>query len=391
MTMEKERNTPSIRFKGFTDPWEQRRLGSIGSTFTGLSGKSKEDFGHGDASFVTYMNVYLNTVADLNMTEHVEIDPQQNQVRYGDVFFTTSSETPDEVGMSSVWLGNAKNVYLNSFCFGYRPQIEVNPYYFAYMLRSNTMRKKLIYLAQGISRYNISKNKVMEIKVPLPNIEEQQRVGNYFKNLDSLITLHQRKLDQEKKLKEYLLQNMFPKEGEDVPRIRFSGFNEPWEQRRLEEIFVFRYGDGNINPSDGGKYPVFGAGGVQGGYSQYNAEDSVIIGHMGDAGCVTWGNGKHFVTYNGTITKPKDNAFSAKFGYYLLLHMNLKKYRGGTGLPYLTYEMLNQMKTKSSTSVAETNLIAEILSDLDHLINLHQRKLESLKELKKGLLQKMFV
>lgn len=171
--------------------WEQRELGKIGKTYTGLSGKTKDDFGHGSGKFVTYMNVFLNPISDLNKTESVEIDESQNEVRFGDVFFTTSSETPEEVGMTSVWLENSVNTYLNSFCFGYRPTESIDPYYLAYMLRSDSVRSKIIYLAQGISRYNISKNKVMEIEIPLPDKEEQKQIGKYFKDLDNLITLHQ--------------------------------------------------------------------------------------------------------------------------------------------------------------------------------------------------------
>ena len=175
----------------FTNTWEQRKLGEVGTTYTGLSGKTKEDFGHGNGQFVTYMNVFSNPVGLPDMTEAVEIDDSQNKVLFGDVLFTTSSETPEEVGMSSVWLENAENTYLNSFCFGYRPTVEFNPYYLAYMLRSSSMRKKITFLAQGISRYNISKNKMMDIEIPIPKIEEQKQIGSYFRNLDNLITLHQ--------------------------------------------------------------------------------------------------------------------------------------------------------------------------------------------------------
>ena len=174
--------------------WEQRKLGEVGKTFTGLSGKTKEDFGHGDAHFVTYMNVYSNPISDPNMVENVEIDTKQQEVKKGDVFFTTSSETPEEVGMSSVWLSDAPHIYLNSFCFGFRPTVNIfNPYYLAYLLRSNNIRNKMMILAQGISRYNISKNKVMKLDVTIPNIREQQKIGEFFKQLDTLITLHQRK------------------------------------------------------------------------------------------------------------------------------------------------------------------------------------------------------
>ncbi len=184
------------KFSGsFSLAWEQRKLGQIGTTYTGLSGKTKEDFGHGEAKFVTYMNIFSNPIANCNAMEKVEIDNRQNKVVYGDIFFTTSSETPEEVGMSSIWLENTENTYLNSFCFGYRLNNykEYNLDYLAYMLRAESFRKNMILLAQGISRYNISKNKVMEIKVDIPTrIDEQQKIGSLFKNLDNLITLHQR-------------------------------------------------------------------------------------------------------------------------------------------------------------------------------------------------------
>ena len=173
--------------------WEQRKLGDIGETYTGLSGKTKADFGHGQARFVTYMNVFSNPISNPEMTEPIEIDPKQNEVEVGDVFFTTSSETPEEVGMSSVLLEKRGKTYLNSFCFGFRPSEIIDSYYLAYMLRSESARDKIILLAQGISRYNISKNKVMEIAVSLPSLDEQKLIGQYFRQLDNLITLHQRK------------------------------------------------------------------------------------------------------------------------------------------------------------------------------------------------------
>ena len=204
-----KKNKPEIRFKGFTDDWEQRKLGDMGTTFSGLSGKTKKDFGCGDAKFITYMNVYTNAISDIGMTEKVGIDNKQHTVHYGDIMFTTSSETPEEVGMSSVWLGNEENIYLNSFCFGFRPTEILNSYYMAYMLRSDATRKNIIYLAQGISRYNISKNRVMDIEVPITTLHEQDIIGSYFDKLDHLITLHQRKLEKLKKIKKAMLEKMF--------------------------------------------------------------------------------------------------------------------------------------------------------------------------------------
>ena len=200
---------PEIRFKGFTDAWEQRKLGEMGQTYTGLSGKTKDDFGHGQARFVTYMNVFSNPISNPEMTEPIEIDPKQNEVEVGDVFFTTSSETPEEVGMSSILLEKRGKTYLNSFCFGFRPSEKIDSYYLAYMLRSESARAKITLLAQGISRYNISKNKVMEIAVSLPSLDEQKMIGQYFSQLDNLITLHQRKLEKLQNIKKSMLEKMF--------------------------------------------------------------------------------------------------------------------------------------------------------------------------------------
>lgn len=201
--------TPEIRFKGFSGEWDKKKLGEIGDTFTGLSGKTKDDFGHGQGRFVTYLNVFSNAISNENSIEPIEIDTNQNEVKKGDVFFTTSSETPEEVGMSSIWMSEIKNVYLNSFCFGYRPKQKFDNYYLAYMLRSNSFREKIVFLAQGISRYNISKTKVMDIKVSIPNLTEQEKIGNYFQKLDTLINQHQQQITKLNNIKQACLSKMF--------------------------------------------------------------------------------------------------------------------------------------------------------------------------------------
>ena len=119
-----------------------------------------------------------------------------------------------------------------------------------------------------------------------------------------------------------------------------------WEVKKLGAIYSFRYGIGNTNPNNGGKYPIYGANGVIGGYSKYNAEDSIVIGHMGEyAGSVLWAEGKHFVTYNGTITRPKEeNSINAKYGFYALLKLNINNICAGSGYPFLAYDKLNSLK-----------------------------------------------
>lgn len=212
MFPQKGSRVPEIRFQGFTEPWEERKLGEIGKTYSGLSGKIKTDFGHGEARYITYMNVFSCPVSSPTMIEPIEIDAKQNEVEVGDVFFTTSSETPEEVGMSSVLLEKQGHLYLNSFCFGYRPSIQINNLYLAYMLRSTSMREQITLLAQGISRYNISKNKVMELFILLPALEEQYLLGQCFSLLDRLLSLHRQKLEKLQAIKKAMLGQMFPPE-----------------------------------------------------------------------------------------------------------------------------------------------------------------------------------
>ncbi|MDD1359534.1 restriction endonuclease subunit S [Metamycoplasma hyosynoviae] len=206
-----DKSIPEIRFNGYTYAWELSALGDLGTTFTGLSGKKKDDFGKGDAHFIPYLNVFNNPIIDPSFVESIEIDNSQNEVKYGDIFFTTSSETPDEVGMSSVWLSGLKNIYLNSFCFGYRlnflENYDLN--YLAYNFRSNSFRNHMILLAQGISRFNISKTRAMDIKISIPTLKEQQKIGNFFKNLDKIIDLHQCKCEKLQTIKKSLLGKMF--------------------------------------------------------------------------------------------------------------------------------------------------------------------------------------
>ena len=195
--------------------WEEIALKELGETFTGLSGKTKENFGKGKGKFVTYMNVFSNPIANLAMTENVEIKDgeKQNEVCYGDIFFTTSSETPDEVGMSSVWLSHESNVYLNSFCFGYRLNSEseskVISQFLGAQLRAEHIRKEIVLLAQGSTRFNISKAKLIEIPLYLPVIQEQQKIADFLSMLDVRIEQLSQKVELLKEQKKGLMQQMF--------------------------------------------------------------------------------------------------------------------------------------------------------------------------------------
>lgn len=404
---------PQLRFKGFIDPWEQRKLGKMGYTFTGLSGKTKEDFGHGNAKFVTYMNVFSSPVSNSEMVENVEVDSKQHQVEYGDVFFTTSSETPQEVGMSSVWLETAENIYLNSFCFGYHPMVEFDPYYLAFMLRSPVIRKKFMLLAQGISRYNISKNKVMEMLVPVPEIVEQQKIGSFFKQLDDTITLHQRKLARLKELKQGYLQKLFPENGSKFPQLRFSGFADAWEQRKLSDFSKTTYGggtpktavteywDGNIPWIQSSNLTVDDVQEVN--LDKFITDDAIknsaakLIPANSIAIVTRVGVGKltlmkqEFATSQDFLSLSELHV-DEQFGLYSIYKLFQKELNNiqGTSIKGMTKADLLTKDIMIPVEKDEQIKIGSFFKQLDHLITLHQRKLEKLQELKKGYLQKMF-
>ena len=403
---------PQLRFAGFDDTWEQRKLGEVGTTYTGLSGKTKEDFGHGNGQFVTYMNVFSNPVGLPDMTEAVEIDDSQNKVLFGDVLFTTSSETPEEVGMSSVWLENAENTYLNSFCFGYRPTVEFNPYYLAYMLRSSSMRKKITFLAQGISRYNISKNKMLDIEIPIPKIEEQKQIGSYFRNLDNLITLHQRKYDKLTNVKKSMLEKMFPKNGSNVPEIRFKGFSDAWEQRKVGELLIERNEQAPMNE----EYPLMAFIANEGVapkgerydrsslvtdtenklYKRTEFGDFIYSSNNLETGSIGLNKyGKACISPVYSIFHPTGIADSNFLGRRLVRKdfiNSMVKWRQGVIYGQWRIHESDFLKIEISVpSVKEQRQIGTFLDYLDNLITLHQRELEKLKNLKKACLEKMFV
>ena len=192
--------------------WRKIELGNLGTTFTGLSGKTKEDFGHGNAKFITYMNVFKNTIAELEMTKKVDVkdNERQSKVEYKDILFTTSSETPNEAGMSSIWLYKSENMYLNSFCFGFKVNYkDIEPIYLTRYLRSENMRKKITVLSQGSTRFNISKREMMKLTINFPVIEEQTKIVKFLDIAERRIGEQNKKLEQLKQRKKGFLQKMF--------------------------------------------------------------------------------------------------------------------------------------------------------------------------------------
>jgi type I restriction enzyme S subunit len=205
--------SPRVRFKGFEGEWGKVLVGKMGTTYSGLSGKTKDDFGIGEARFVTFLNVLTNAIIDTTLLEAVNVfeGEHQNEVRKGDLLFNTSSETPEEVGMCAVMDEDLTNVYLNSFCFGFKVTNEnIDSTFIAYLMRSHIGRRIMSILAQGATRYNLSKNSFCKTELLLPKTKaEQQQIANYFTSLDAQITLQTQRLEKLKQIKSACLDNMF--------------------------------------------------------------------------------------------------------------------------------------------------------------------------------------
>jgi len=204
--------TGKTRLPGFTEPWRDVQVGKIGYTYSGITGKSKKDFGQGDAQYITFLNVLNNPVINTAIFERVNISPNegQNAVQKDDLFFNTSSETPEEVGICSVLNEDIADLYLNSFCFGYRlTDTNVFGHYLAYFWRSKQGRYTMTKLAQGATRYNLSKAYFNRVIITVPQTKKEQiAIVEVLSDMDEEIRQLEEKRDKYTLVKQGMMQEL---------------------------------------------------------------------------------------------------------------------------------------------------------------------------------------
>lgn len=260
--------------------------------------------------------------------------------------------------------------------------------HFAYQVLQNIAYTPVSHERHWISKFATFATLMPECK------SEMQAIGHFMSNLDGLITLHQRKYDKLVIFKKSMLEKMFPKDGESVPEIRFAGFTDPWEQRKLGELSSeFQSGD-FISAEEilgSGPYPVYGGNGLRGYAKQYNHDGFyALIGRQGAlCGNVNTAVGKAYFTEHAVAVKA-NFLHDTRFLAHLLGCMDLGRYSGQSAQPGLAVGVLKEVET-TVPSKAEQQAIGSFFSRLDSLITLHQRKLELLQNIKKSLLDKMFV
>ena len=412
MSEKNNKYTPNLRFPEFSGEWEEKKLGEIGHTYTGLSGKSKEDFEKGNSKFITFMNV-LNNVkikSDIMGIVNIKDGERQNKVLNGDMLFNTSSETPEEVGFCSVYdLGEKNDVYLNSFCFGYRfkNQSEHYPLFLAYFFRSSYGRKLMHKMAQGVTRYNLSKENFNKTQVYFPlSLSEQQKIASCLSAMDDLIAAQAEKVEALKEKKAGLMQQLFPQNGETTPRLRFPEFTGEWEEKNINDCFEFKQGvqcpvdlqalqkkDGYIrfiriiDLTQSSEPPRYIA---DPGLAHHICKEDLFMVRYGSPGLVGYG-------YEGVIANnlfrllPKFDMCTKFFKDILTaLHKNIAALCGIGALPAINFSTLGLLRISLPPTIAEQQKIADCLSALDDQIAAETEKLTALKDYKKGLMQQLF-
>lgn len=370
----------------YASAWEQRKLGELTESYSGGTPAAGEsEFYGGSIPFIRSAEIAAEST-ELFLTEKGYESSSARMVKPGDVLYALYGATSGEVAVSR------QKGAINQAILAILPRDDCDARYITAWLRKQKGYIVTTYLQGG--QGNLSGVIVKNLEVSIPSLPEQQKIGFMLSHLDSLITLHQRKYDKLVIFKKSMLEKMFPKDGESVPEIRFAGFTDPWEQRKLGELSSeFQSGD-FISAEEilgSGPYPVYGGNGLRGYAKQYNHDGFyALIGRQGAlCGNVNTAVGKAYFTEHAVAVKA-NFLHDTRFLAHLLGCMDLGRYSGQSAQPGLAVGVLKEVET-TVPSKAEQQAIGSFFSRLDSLITLHQRKLELLQNIKKSLLDKMFV
>ena len=334
---------------------------------------------------------------DLSKLEFLENKAEpENIVKQGDFFFNTRN-TLELVGKGATWFGESNKYAFNSNIARFTLK-DINTGLFNYLYNTNYVKKQIRARAMGTTSVAaIYPRSLKSVDIVIPNMEEQIKLSNLFMNLDSTITLQQRKLNSHQKLKKGLFQKMFPKNGENIPEIRFPEFSDAWKQRKVKELCSISTGKSNTQDKiDDGEYPFYVRSPIVEHSNKYLFDEEAVL-TVGDG----VGTGKVFHYVNGKYDLHQrcyrmfafKEDLRAKYFYYIfskLFYKRVMAMTAKTSVDSVRLEMISEMSIPVP-SVAEQLKIESLLSELDNFITLQQRKLEFLQKLKKGLLQQMFI
>ena len=392
--------TPQIRFKGFTEAWEQRKfLNTFDFLSNNTLSRSQLSYTRGSTLNIHYGDVLIKfgelidvskesipRIADDLVTEILSCQKLKN----GDVIIADTAEDTAVGKCSELRKCENKAIVSGLHTIACRPQLKFASGYLGYYMNSNSFHNQLLPLMQGTKVISVSKSAIKNTEINYPNLFEQRLIGKILIALDNLITLHQRKLDTLKKIKSALLEKMFPKDSSNIPEIRFTGFTEAWEQRKLGEVFEYLSSQVQANQAQAeGRYKLFDAS-SQIGYSSIGSNRPLVT-------IIKDGSGVgriRLIPYNswfiGTLGGLLANEIDVDFGYALLQNIDFSIYIIGSTIPHIYFKDYSAAPLFIA-KFKEQQMIGKVFSKLDSLITLHQRKLDALNKIKSALLEKMFV
>ncbi|WP_303667940.1 restriction endonuclease subunit S [Selenomonas ruminantium] len=385
---------PKLRFKGFTDDWEQRKLGDIVS-FSKGSGYSKSDLQEDGTPIILYGRLYTKYETVISDVDTFASE-KSNSVfsNGGEVIVPASGETAEDISVASVV--DQPGVILGGDLNIITPPQELDSAFLAISISNGKPHSDMAKMAQGKSVVHLHNSDLAKINLPYPSYEEQRQISHQFKSLDYLIALHQRKCDELQKVKKYMLQKMFPKKGEKVPEIRFAGFTDDWEQRKISDMCSISTGKSNTQDKvDDGEYPFYVRSPIIERSTKYLYDEEAVL-TVGDG----VGTGKVFHYVNGKYDLHQrcyrmydfTDALNAKYFYHVfskLFYNRVMSMTAKTSVDSVRMEMIADMKIPTP-NIKEQEKVEAVFTNLDNLITLHQRKHETLKEIKKYMLQNMF-
>lgn len=416
--MTKETGTPQIRFSGYNDTWEQRKLPEFVSFFNGLT-YTPDDVQETGTLVLRSSNVKNGEVVDADNVYVSDKVVTSENVQEGDIIVVIRNGSRALIGKHAQIKASMPNTVIGAFMSGIRS--EHSSFINALLDTSafeNEIAKNMGATINQITGYMFSKMEFM-----IPSEEEQQKIGEYFSNLDNLITLHQRKYNKLVKVKKSMLEKMFPREGAKVPEIRFYGFTDDWEQRKLldciQKITDFRGRTPKKLGMDWSEegYLALSALNVKDGYIDFNQDvhygnqelyDKWMTGNELHKGQVLFtteapmGNvaqvpdNRRYILSQRTIAfEVKNKLITENFLATVLrtptVFADLTALSSGGTAKGVSQKSLASVEIRLPKNLNEQEKIANTFYNLDHLITLHQRKLEKLKNLKKACLKKMFI
>ena len=399
---------PDIRFQGFTNDWEQRKLGEMSTSFEyGLNAAAKEYDGTNKYIRITDIDDDSREFSQEDVTSpDTDLSKAEGyKLSEGDILF---ARTGASVGKSYIYRISDGLVYYAGFLIRAKIKPEYNPEFVFQNTLTSDYEKFIKVTSMRSGQPGVNAQEYSQFEINVPSKPEQDKIATYFRNLDNLITLQQRKYDKLVNVKKSMLEKMFPREGAKVPEIRFEGFTDDWEQRKLGECFTER----KDSMPEGELISVTIGEGIKkfselGRHDNSNDDKSkykkVCVGDIAYNSMRMWQGASGYSPYEGivspayTVLSPITDVVDSKCISYLfkrsdMTHVFQMNSQGITSDNWnLKYPALSEIEIMVSPYLAEQHKIAAFLSRIDNLITLQQRKLEKLKNIKKSMLEKMFV